>query len=101
MHMYTCLLQAAYRSRNIGFLAERLAKRINEIHIPHEIQLVEDALAAARGHGVLEGVLAALGGTRDIAAMVTASVATFTAAALKVVMTADSLSRLCGKARRR
>ena len=36
--------EAAYRQRNLPFLAQRLAKRLGEMHHPHEVALIRDAL---------------------------------------------------------
>jgi len=34
----------AYRERNLPFLSKRLAKRIGDIHVPHEAALIRDAI---------------------------------------------------------
>jgi hypothetical protein len=36
--------EAAYRERNLPFLSKRLAKRIGDIHVPHEAALIRDAI---------------------------------------------------------
>lgn len=36
--------EASYRKRNLPFLFKRLAKRIGDIHVPHEAALVKDAI---------------------------------------------------------
>lgn len=36
--------EAAYRKRNLPFLFKRLAKRIGDIHVPHEVELIGDAI---------------------------------------------------------
>ncbi|CAE7199867.1 dpp11 [Symbiodinium necroappetens] len=36
--------ESSYRQRNLPFLAQRLAKRVGEIHQPHEAALIKDAL---------------------------------------------------------
>jgi len=36
--------ESAYRERNLPFLSKRLAKRLGDVHIPHEAALVVDAL---------------------------------------------------------
>ena len=34
--------ETTYRNRNLPFLAKRLTKRLRDIHIPHEAELVSD-----------------------------------------------------------
>ena len=36
--------EAAYRERNLPILSKRLAKRIGDIHVPHEAALIRDAI---------------------------------------------------------
>lgn len=36
--------EASYRERNLPFLCKRLAKRIGDIHVPHEAALIRDAI---------------------------------------------------------
>ena len=37
--------ETTYRQRNLPFLAKRLTKRLRDIHLPHEAELVEDCVA--------------------------------------------------------
>ena len=37
--------ESSYRQRNLPFLAQRLAKRLGEMHEPHEVALINDALS--------------------------------------------------------
>lgn len=41
----------AYRTRNYGYLLQRMTKRCADLHPPHECALVSDALAAAEAVG--------------------------------------------------
>ena len=36
--------ESSYRERNLPFLCKRLGKRLMDVHIPHEVALVKDAL---------------------------------------------------------
>ena len=46
--------EAAYRERNLPFLFKRLGKRLGDIHIPHEVALIDDALKTLSGTPVLD-----------------------------------------------
>lgn len=41
--------EAAYRERNLPFLFKRLGKRLGDIHVPHEVALVGDAVKTLSG----------------------------------------------------
>merc|ERR1712232_1004885 len=36
--------ETSYRQRNLPFLAKRLTKRLRDIHLPHEAEIVEDCV---------------------------------------------------------
>lgn len=52
--------ETAYRVRNRPFLAQRLAKRVADVHVPHEVDLILDAKRALRGTDELETLGATL-----------------------------------------
>ena len=41
--------EASYRERNLPFLFKRLGKRLGDIHIPHEVALITDAVKTLSG----------------------------------------------------
>lgn len=48
--------EGPYRQRNRAFLLQRLTKRLGDIHLPHEKQLVSNAIEAARSANLLAAV---------------------------------------------
>ena len=40
-----------FRDRNRGYLIQRMAKRLHDMHLPNERALIDDAVAAARAAG--------------------------------------------------
>lgn len=48
--------EASYRERNIPFLCQRLAKRLDDVHDPHEAALVQDAVAKLAGTPELDAL---------------------------------------------
>lgn len=70
--------EASYRERNLPFLLKRLGKRLGDVHVPHEVALVKDAVETLSGTDELDAlgteVKAILGGGDDgVEAFVTAS----------------------------
>lgn len=88
--------EATYRERNLPFLIKRLAKRLRDVHPPHECQLITDAVLCAAAHPELSGVATTLGD--DVAARVASSLAAIgddPVAALEALMLrGDSSARL-------
>lgn len=67
--------EATYRERNLPFLFKRLGKRLGDVHVPHEADLVGDAvgkLAGAAGLDGLHGKVSEVLGD-DVAGVVAAS----------------------------
>jgi len=48
--------EASYRERNLPFLFKRLGKRLGDIHIPHEVALVRDAIETLSGTDELDAL---------------------------------------------
>ncbi|KAK3250646.1 hypothetical protein CYMTET_39983 [Cymbomonas tetramitiformis] len=63
--------EAAYRERNLPFLVQRLAKRLKDLHPPHEVALLRRAVEGARAAAVCqeEAALAAWAFHEEAAAM--------------------------------
>jgi hypothetical protein len=63
--------ETSYRERNLPFLSKRLTKRLRDVHLPHEVELVKDCVAVLsklKGAGdsedeILKGCLEAVSGT--------------------------------------
>lgn len=70
--------ETPYRARNLRFLVQRLTKRLNDVHPPHETQLIKDAIAGATPFPELASVGDVLGD--DIDACVTESLSTICSA---------------------
>ena len=48
--------EASYRQRNLPFLFKRLNKRLGDVHVPHEVALVKDAIATLSGTSELDAM---------------------------------------------
>lgn len=48
--------EASYRERNLPFLCKRLGKRLVDIHVPHEVALIQDALQTLSGNAELDAL---------------------------------------------
>ena len=46
--------ESAYRNRNLPFLFKRLAKRLSDIHEPHEVAVVDDAIEGLENISALQ-----------------------------------------------
>lgn len=55
--------EASYRERNLPFLCKRIGKRLGNIHVPHEVALVKDAVHTLSGTDDLDVLRAQM---RDI-----------------------------------
>jgi len=70
--------EASYRERNLPFLCKRLGQRLGNIHVPHEVALVKDAIQTLSGTDDLDGLRGliqdVLGGDDGIEASVTSSI---------------------------
>jgi len=55
--------EANYRERDRAFIVQRLKKRLESVHVPIELELVKDAVSAAKDAGLLDeaGVATVLG----------------------------------------
>ena len=67
--------EAGYRERNLPFLFKRLGKRLGDIHIPHEVALIGDAVQTLSGTAELDKMHASIMDILedDLNAIVTAS----------------------------